>query len=115
MMNKQEAERAAAKLLRRMGPGWKPRIWENLGWHFEVHTDDGTPFGRLHVFGSDEGWHALLNADGQSVGGNSAWCPPWGPDPVAVAKAALALAKKEMEGINALLDVLPVSFGGRAP
>jgi hypothetical protein len=28
-------ERAAA-LAARLGSGWRPQVWENLGWHFEV-------------------------------------------------------------------------------
>ena len=27
----------AAALAKRMGEGWEPRVWENLGWHYEVH------------------------------------------------------------------------------
>lgn len=36
----------AAKLAARLGEGWEPEVWENLGWHyrvsrgaFEVHRD----------------------------------------------------------------------------
>lgn len=35
----QEAE-ALAKLL---GPGWKPKVWENAGWHFSAEAEHG-PF-----------------------------------------------------------------------
>jgi hypothetical protein len=31
-----KASHAARKLAKRLGRGWKPRVWENLGWHFEV-------------------------------------------------------------------------------
>lgn len=34
-----EARRNAALLVSAMGPGWKPRVWENLGWHFEARLD----------------------------------------------------------------------------
>ena len=26
----------ASNLARRLGPGWKSRVWENLGWHWEA-------------------------------------------------------------------------------
>lgn len=29
---------ANALVLRMKGSGWKPRVWENLGWHYEVHA-----------------------------------------------------------------------------
>ena len=31
------AQRGARALARALGPGWVPRVWENLGWHYEVH------------------------------------------------------------------------------
>lgn len=30
-----EAHRAASALCEELGPGWEPRVWENLGWHWE--------------------------------------------------------------------------------
>lgn len=27
---------ASAALARKLGPGWKPKVWENLGWHWRV-------------------------------------------------------------------------------
>lgn len=34
-----EAQRNAALLAFALGPGWKPRVWENLGWHFKASLD----------------------------------------------------------------------------
>lgn len=34
-----EAQRNAKLLVTALGPGWKPRVWENGGWHFEVVID----------------------------------------------------------------------------
>lgn len=31
-----ECVRKAKALAKRMGKGWKPRVWENLGWHWNV-------------------------------------------------------------------------------
>jgi len=37
MMTKTEATKRAAALRKRMkGTGWKQRVWENLGWQYEV-------------------------------------------------------------------------------
>lgn len=35
------AARGAAALAEHLGPGWKPRVWENLGWHFEAVLGEG--------------------------------------------------------------------------
>jgi len=32
---------AAAALARRLGPGWSPVLWENLGWHYKVVSASG--------------------------------------------------------------------------
>lgn len=67
----------AAALAARMGDGWVPRVWENLGWHYEVikgcaelHPPerDGTDFSlffnapRRQVVFSGEDPHELLRA-----------------------------------------------------
>jgi len=32
----QRAVKDAAKLAKRLGPKWKPHMWDNLGWHWQV-------------------------------------------------------------------------------
>ena len=32
----QEATRLAAALAQRLGQGWEPNVWENLGWHYSA-------------------------------------------------------------------------------
>lgn len=34
------AKTKAAKLVKRLGRGWKPRVWENLGWHYQAVKGD---------------------------------------------------------------------------
>lgn len=34
----QKAKRAAAALQKALGPGWEPRVWENLGWYYCVNA-----------------------------------------------------------------------------
>lgn len=36
------AQRAAAALCRRLGKPWTPRVWENLGWHYEAVVPGAT-------------------------------------------------------------------------
>lgn len=31
----------AKALADRLGPEWKPRVWENMGWHYAAVTDSG--------------------------------------------------------------------------
>lgn len=33
---------AADKLCARMGPGWVPEVWENLGWYWRIRCSDAT-------------------------------------------------------------------------
>ncbi len=108
METKEDAERAAADLVAALGPGWRARVHENFGWHFDVHLDDGTPFGRLRVFGEPGAWHALLNLDGESPSGEAGLSPPWGPDPRAVARAAVDLLRARMRRDAVLLAELSV-------
>jgi hypothetical protein len=35
------AQTRGAELVRRLGVGWQPRIWENLGWHHGAESLDG--------------------------------------------------------------------------
>lgn len=32
----EKAVRESDKLAKTLGKGWKPRVWENLGWHWQV-------------------------------------------------------------------------------
>lgn len=43
----QAATVAAEKLAKRLGPGWTPDVWENVGWHYKVVS----PCRRLKLHG----------------------------------------------------------------
>lgn len=66
-----EYERAVSKserLQKRMGPGWKTRVWENLGWHYELTQ------GPISLSESDGEYIALINNDPKEAGGGlSLW------------------------------------------
>lgn len=36
MRTRDQAQRDASDLAARMGDGWETRVWENLGWHYDV-------------------------------------------------------------------------------
>ena len=37
----QLAKRCAAAMVKELGPNWKPHVYENLGWHYQVDSEDG--------------------------------------------------------------------------
>jgi hypothetical protein len=41
----QDAQKKGKALAKRLGKGWTVRLWENLGWHYEVIS----PCGRIKV------------------------------------------------------------------
>lgn len=43
--------KAADRLAKRLGPKWRPIVWENLGWHFQAQFGGDT---RLQVSGRHE-------------------------------------------------------------
>lgn len=47
----QRATREAADLAARLGPGWEPSVWENIGWHYKARVPGEARFevhGRRH-------------------------------------------------------------------
>lgn len=61
------------RLAKRLGEGWETRVWDNLGWHYEVHK------GVLHVSPNRDGssregtykvlgYTAYLNGEKQFLG-----------------------------------------------
>lgn len=47
MMTKEQAVDAAKRVAEELGPPWKPRTWENLGWHASVEINGGYMSDRL--------------------------------------------------------------------
>jgi hypothetical protein len=96
-----KAKEFAAKLCKELGRGWKPHVWENLGWHYEAVS----PSGRIKVspsFGS--GYHVGIgepNCPGSRWNGN-------GSTPTEAILAAFNFvlsAKRELNHIyNDLMD-----------
>jgi len=68
MLTKAKAMKAARSLAKKLGRGWKPRVWANSGWHYQVVS----PCGRLVVFPGHQDWHqdwhVLLGDRGSGTG-----------------------------------------------
>jgi hypothetical protein len=52
----------AAELAARMGPGWKPNVWENLGWHWQIDK------GAVQIYSPrEDGYTAMFNGIHQFI------------------------------------------------
>lgn len=66
-----QTKRRAAVLCKKLGRGWKPEVWENLGWHFAATK------GGLRVYGGQKisprsrktSWTAIWNCP-ENTGGS---------------------------------------------
>lgn len=90
----QEATQAAAKLCRKLGQNWKPRVWENLGWHYGAELLTAKDF-RLKIYAikhrAKTEYHALLG----DAGGEAIWTDEFfSTDPRKVAAHQLELAER---------------------
>lgn len=61
----QQAVQKAERLAKALGPFWKPRVWENLGWHWsarlEVLTEFAATSAEVHpLAGGPHFWVSLL-------------------------------------------------------
>lgn len=100
----QAAKRNARGLARRMGKGWKTRVHENLGWHFNVIS----PCGRIKiswdVFHNKDYYTAYLgNADEVICSGK--WVES-ADTPEKAMKKVIQSAKRSLNQINATLEGL---------
>jgi len=89
-------DRAVAKsikLANRMGDGWMTRVWENLGWHYQVWS----ACGRLKLSEHGRRYAAYLGDAGESGG---RWCAV-AAGPKAAVKAVIAQARAELASIEA--------------
>lgn len=65
------ALRNGAKLARALGPGWKPRVWENCGWHFEaIHATGFVVHASVGVHGPASYWADMI-VDGRQYHSSS--------------------------------------------
>ena len=71
-MNKKQATSQGQALLKRMnGKGWKLRVWENLGWHYDIYLLG------LTVHHPGKNYSTLLSSDPENYSGSGEiyWTP----------------------------------------
>lgn len=96
------ANASAAALAKRLGIGWKPRVWENLGWHYEVL--DSSKILRVSRYG-DTYTAAILNGTLVSRGKT--------PEIVVanVIRDVIRKARKEVLWLNSLIASITTETG----
>ena len=92
------AEHAAAELAKKLGPGWSPRVWENLGWHCSVLD----PTGALKVYVNHSG-KGVITYSAHLGGENGGRWVKSGRTP---RTAIRAVAREAMGELHSFLGVL---------
>lgn len=106
------ATRAADALARKLGGGFRPRVWENLGWHYAAELGRTATYRRalveVHPAGR-QSWTVYLNTDKQFV------VQQTGGHPRDAVKDAVEKAGEFLAGMVADLDKArrAVETGGR--
>ena len=95
----------AKALCRRMGSGWKPKVWENLGWHYKVVS----PCNRMTICGihygaADECYYVTLGRPNET---GIRWTEnePHN-DPKALVKKIVAKVKQEIKDMQVMIEGL---------
>lgn len=89
----QEAVQKGDRLARELGPDWHPRIWENMGWHYEAVHRSGLI--GVHCFGRARFW-ADMKSDGHQ----------WHAEARTPKAAVLAAMNLALGGVNAIARML---------
>jgi hypothetical protein len=101
-----DATRRAAKLAARLGDGWKPRVWENLGWHYTVELGDAKRGGISIHEGANGYWYLMGDAPSCGI---PAWSHPTDRefrDPKDAVRYALRRAAKDVARQQATVDLV---------
>jgi hypothetical protein len=97
----QAAQSNARKLAKRMGKGWKTRVHENLGWHYNVIS----PCGRIKISGKElESYTAFLGDKKEKCCGGT-WAES-GRTPEEAMANVIKAAKHQLNKINAAISGL---------
>lgn len=89
----------ASLLCEKLGAGWEPDVWENLGWHHAVIS----PCRRIRLSGGYGQYIAFLTEKGESGGRYVAD----GRTPKSAIRACVAEAKADLAKIGATITGLP--------
>lgn len=93
----------ADALAKRAGPGWVPRVWENLGWYYAATMEgDDFPY-KVQIFESkksrDHTYHVLMNGVYPSIS-------EWGTNLAELLMGVEGLARKKINDQLQFLDKL---------
>jgi len=93
---------ADALVKRLKGTGWRPVIFENMGWHWRAIS------GPVQVYPSDGGkfWAMIGGRPKDNVGGLAMWTPErclYAKDPNRAVRAALRYVENKMAELNKTL------------
>lgn len=111
----QRAQKDAKKLLAKMrGKGWKIRVHENLGWHYQVY------YGGMNVYASGSGgrkYWVLFNTHDGIGAGDMRWSNSghYSSDPNKAVAAVLRRAKKEAKKDLAAVESIEKMMLGKTP
>lgn len=110
----EKAVRAADALIRKLrGNGWKPLVWENLGWHYKVVS------GPIQVYPSHDrkSYSAMIGGSPKDNAGDASyWHPPKNKtftDPNDAVEYALRYAVEFTDGIEQTLKAAERAAGIR--
>jgi hypothetical protein len=107
-MTKIEATKAGKVLLKKLGKGWRLRVWENHGWHYSATRG---PIA-VHTHGAE--YFALIDSDPKCAGGGLA---AWSTcddrtyrDPRLAVKKAIAPVIKYVAQLNEVVRICAQTF-----
>lgn len=110
-----QARIASEKLAGEMGNGWKSRVWENLGWHWEIKS----PCTRVRISAHKSGRKTYYNAGFGEKEGHGSLYVESGPRALIALSNVLDVVESNLEKIGAKLtepvSVLATDFGAFQP
>lgn len=98
----------AAALVKQLGTGWTPRVWENLGWHYEAVASEGRLTVSQYVPGH---YSAHLHYEPDE---GIKWSAE-GTTPEGAVQAVLAKAQNEIDRILVGISTVRLAIGGSSP
>lgn len=96
--DRDRAEVSASALAQQLGPGWAPRVWENLGWHFEATAADG----QFAVVVRISGGRPVFSATLSRAGGAGQWFASSPESPRAAVRAVALALHAEIGSLSVL-------------
>lgn len=97
------AKALVASLDKTSGKGWKPHVWENLGWHYSAISACGRI--KVHPYHGSKPLTGCTAFLGQADRAGGTWATG-GKTPASSVRNVIAMAKREMDKIGATLNGL---------